>query len=130
MIVDSSAILAILLGEPEAGQFTDAILSAPCRMAAPTWFEIAMNVDKLNLPEASQRFDDLIAAAGITIMNFSPEHAQAARLAWRRYGRGRHPAKLNFGDCMVYAVAKVEHEPLLFKGDDFSQTDVEPALKD
>ena len=79
---------------------------------------------------ASRRFDEATRRLRIELMPFTPGHAELAREARRIYGRGRHPAKLNSGDCMAYGVAKAEGEPLLFKGKDFAQTDVEPALKD
>jgi ribonuclease VapC len=99
-------------------------------MPAPTWFEAALAVDIRGDDLASHRFDDAVRDLGIELTAFTPEHAESARKARRVYGRRQHPARLNFGDCMVYGVAKAEREPLLFKGDDFSQTDVEPALKD
>ena len=79
---------------------------------------------------AVSRFDDFPHDFGIEMIAFTLRHAEAARLGRRLYGRPRHPAGLNFGDCLVYGVAKVEHETLLFKGNDFAQTDIEPALKD
>ena len=131
MIVDASALLAVVLDEPDGRHFAEIIASAPrARMPAPTWFEAALAVDIRGDDLASHRFDDAVRDLGIELMAFTPEHAESARKARRVYGRRQHPARLNFGDCMVYGVAKAEREPLLFKGNDFSQTDIEPALKD
>jgi ribonuclease VapC len=131
VIVDASALLAVVLDEPDGRQFAEAIASAPrALMPAPTWFEAALTVDTNGDDRASRRFNDAVQTLGIEVIAFTREHAEHARDARRNYGRGQHPARLNFGDCMVYGVAKAEREPLLFKGDDFSQTDIEPALKD
>ena len=113
-------------------RFAVAIDDAPSAACLPpAWFEAALAIDTKGDDIASRRFDEAIdAGSGIELMPFTPEHAELAREARRIYGRGRHPAKLNFGDCMVYGVAKAEGEPLLFKGKDFAQTDIEPALKD
>ena len=89
-----------------------------------------MQVDGSGDEFAVNRFDDFIREFSIRIIPFTAEHARHARVGRRLYGRSRHPARLNFGDCMVYGVAKAEREPLLFKGNDFAQTDIEPALKD
>ena len=98
-------------------------------MPALTWFEATMRVDTLGDAYAVGRFDDFIRDFRIELLPFTPDHAREARRARLLFGRP-HPAQLNFGDCMVYGVAKHEREPLLFKGHDFSQTDIEPALKD
>ena len=89
-----------------------------------------MQVDAGGDEAATGRFDDFVRDFHLEIIPFTPEHARYARIGRRLYGRNRHPARLNFGDCLVYGVAKVEREPLLFKGNDFSQTDIEPALTD
>lgn len=123
MIVDAPALLAVVLDEPDARRF------ATARMPAPTWFEAALAIETKGDDIASRRFDEAIQRLRIELMSFTPEHAELAREARRIYGRGQHPAKLNFGDCMVYGVAKAEGEPLLFEGNDFAQTDIEPALK-
>lgn len=131
MIIDASALLAIALDEPDGPRFTEAILNAEQpRMPAVTWFEAALVVGARGDALAVARFDDINRDLGITLIDFTAEHAGLARAARRMYGRGRHPARLNFGDCMVYAVAKAGNEPLLFKGNDFTHTDIEPALKD
>jgi ribonuclease VapC len=131
MIVDASALLAVVLDEPEGQRFAEIIASAPkAKMPAPTWFEAALAIDARGDDLASYRFDDAVRVLGIELIAFTPQHAESARSARRMYGRGQHPARLNLGDCMVYGVAKAEGEPLLFKGHDFSLTDIESALKD
>jgi ribonuclease VapC len=131
VIVDASALLAVVLDEADGRRFAEIIAGAPhARMPAPTWFEAALAVDIRGDDLASRRFDDAVRSLRIELIAFTPEHAEHAREARRIYGRRRHPAQLNFGDCMVYGVAKAEREPLLFKGGDFSQTDIEPVLKD
>ena len=131
MIVDASAILAIALVEPEATRMLDAITRATRpRIPAPTWFEAAMVIDRRGDPEADRLFRLIAEKVRLEICPMTSAHAQEARRAWGAYGRARHRARLNFGDCMVYAVAKVDGERLLFKGDDFVHTDIEPALKD
>ena len=89
-----------------------------------------MVVDRRGDPVARSRFDEIVREVPIEIAAITAAHAASARQAWRDYSRGAHPAKLNFGDCLAYGFAKIEGEPLLFKGNDFSQTDIEPALKD
>jgi ribonuclease VapC len=131
VIIDASALLAVVLAEPDAPRYATAIANASeRRMPAAAWFEAAMQVDASGDEFAVNRFDDFIRDFRIRIVPFTAEHARHARVGRRLYGRNRHPARLNFGDCMVYGVAKAEREPLLFKGNDFSQTDIEPALKD
>ncbi len=131
MIVDASALLAVVLAEPDAPRYAAALAAAgELRMSSVTWFEAAMQVDAGGDEFAVNRFDDFVRDFGIRIIPFTAEHARHARVGRRLYGRNNHPARLNFGDCLVYGVAKAEREPLLFKGDDFSQTDIEPALKD
>jgi ribonuclease VapC len=131
VIIDVSALLAVVLAEPDAARYARSLAGAAApRMPSIAWFEAAMQVDAGGDAIAIHRFDDFIRDFGIRIVPFTAEHAHHARIARRLYGRGNHPARLNFGDCMVYGVAKAEQEPLLFKGNDFSQTDIEPALKD
>ncbi len=131
MIVDASALLAVVLAEPDAARYARALASAHNpRISSVTWFEAARQVDTAGDEVAVARFDDFMREFGIRIIAFTAEHARHARVGRRIYGRPAHPARLNFGDCLVYGVAKAEREPLLFKGNDFSQTDIEPALKD
>ena len=131
MIVDSSAVLAVIFGEPDAVRYSDAMAGAEaCRMAAPVWFEAAMVVEGRGGPAAALRLDDFRAEAGMELVPFTAEQARLAQQAWRRFGKGRHRAGLNYGDCLSYALAHARRERLLFKGDDFIHTDIEPALKD
>ncbi len=124
MIVDSSALVAILRDEPERDQFVELLAERPARMSAANWLEAAMVADGSRVA-AGDRLDRLVAAARITIEPVTEAHARAARLAFRRYGRGSgSPAGLSFGDCFAYALAATSGEPLLFKGDDFTHTDV------
>ncbi len=130
MIVDSSALLAVILNEEDEPRFAEAMIDAPqLRMSAANWVETAIVVDSHRSPAARIRFEDLVDALRLEIMPVTVEHAYRARAAHGDYGRGHHRARLNFGDCFAYALAKSRGEPLLFKGDDFARTDVEPALK-
>lgn len=128
MIIDTSAILAVLLGEPDAGRYEDAIAAAwPRRMSVVALLEAAMVVESRGGASAGQELDMLLEKSAVELVPVTPEHANAARRAWRRFGKGNHPAGLNFGDCFAYALAKTAGEPLLFKGEDFAQTDIEVA---
>lgn len=128
MIVDSSAVLAILSNEPEAAIFADKLAAAEvCRISAASLLESAIVIEARHGTAGGQKLDELVNAAQIHIEPVTSDQATIARQAYRTYGKGRHPAGLNFGDCFSYALAKSLGEPLLFKGDDFSQTDVSPA---
>ena len=128
MIIDTSALLAILLGEPDAGRYEDAIAAAwPRRMSAIALLEAAMVVESRGGAKAGHELDVLLEKAAVELVPVTSEHANAARRAWRRFGKGNHRASLNLGDCFAYALAKTTGEPLLFKGEDFNHTDVEPA---
>ena len=128
MIVDTSAILAILLGEPDAARYEHAIAAAwPRRMSAVALLEAAMVVESRGGPVAGRELDVLLEKAAIALEAVTPEHAAAARRAWRRFGKGNHPAGLNFGDCLAYALARTTGEPLLFKGADIARTDIASA---
>lgn len=121
MIVDSSAVIAVLRGEPEAAEFIDLMLAHPCRMSAASWLEAAMVADS----GGADLYDELIETARITVEDVTVAQAQAARRAFQRYGRGSgSPARLNYGDCLAYALSALSGEPLLFKGEDFIHTDV------
>lgn len=129
MIVDSSAILAILFNEPDAAAYATAIANASsCRISAANYVEAAVVVESQSPSVGGRQFDTFMRRAGITIEPVTEEHALLARQAYADFGKGRHPAGLNFGDCFSYALAKGLREPLLFKGNDFSQTDVDVAL--
>jgi ribonuclease VapC len=126
VIVDSSAILAILFNEPNAALYAMAIASASsCRISAANYVEAAVVVDSQSPAAGPRQFDAFMRRAGIVIEPVTEEHALVARQAYADFGKGRHPAGLNFGDCFSYALAMVSGEPLLFKGNDFSQTDVQ-----
>lgn len=132
MIVDSSALLAILFREPDRELYLRALAGAVNpRISAVNYVEAAVRVDMGGNPIASDAFDDLVREAAIAIEPVTVEQAQLARRAYRAYGRGSgSPARLNFGDCFAYALAKAAREPLLFKGNDFVHTDAEAALTD
>jgi ribonuclease VapC len=130
MIVDTSALVAIIKREPEQAAFS-AILEAEkdLKISTATYFEASIVLDGLRQPEISRAFDDLIDRAQIEVEPVTAEQAQIARQAYRDYGRGSgHPANLNFGDCFSYALARAKREPILFKGDDFGHTDLRSAL--
>jgi ribonuclease VapC len=131
VIVDTSALLAILRDEPEAAACARAIESVPVRRtSAANFLEAAIVIDGSRDPIVSRRFDDLIREARLLIEPVTEAQARTAREAYRDFGKGSgHPAKLNFGDCFAYALAKATGEPLLFKGDDFTHTDLAAALK-
>ena len=125
MVVDSSALIAILLGESEAPALARLILKAPgACISAVSVLETGIVAATLRGTDGVQCVDDLIADAGIEIIPFDAEQAVIARSAFERFGRGRHPARLNFGDCAAYALAASRAEPLLFKGGDFALTDI------
>ena len=129
MIVDSSAIIAILNAEADAEVFADAIANTPhCLMSAANYLEAAVVIDRQRGAEAGRQFDALIARAAIKIEPVTREQADIARQAYLDFGKGKHPASLNFGDCFAYALARSLHLPLLFKGSDFSLTDIKPAI--
>ena len=130
MILDSSALIAILHNESDAKRFADKIEDASVRrISAATFVETAAVVDGSRNPVLSRRFDDLLRDADIKIEPVTEVQARIARDAYRDYGRGSgHPAKLNFGDCFAYALARDTGEPLLFKGADFSHTDIGAAV--
>ena len=128
MILDSSAIVAILRTEPEASAFLESIESAgECRVSAASYVEAAIVIEKAGDAFASRRFDDFFRASGIVVEPVTVPQAEIARHAYRDFGKGRHKAGLNFGDCFAYALAKDRDEALLFKGHDFRHTDVEVA---
>jgi ribonuclease VapC len=128
MVIDTSAIVAIALNEPEAPSFEQRIADDPVRLiSAATVLEAAMVIEtRLGEPGGSE-LDLWLHKADVEIVAVEAEHADQARRAWRRYGKGRHPASLNFGDCFSYALAALTGEPLLYKGNDFSQTDMQAA---
>ena len=129
IVVDSSALIAIYLDEPEKAAFALTIVSAdgPC-IGAPNFLEASMIAETRNGEAGCRELDRIVASLGLQIASFEAAHIQAAREAFRRYGKGRHRAGLNFGDCCAYALAKALEMPLLFKGNDFALTDLKRAL--
>jgi ribonuclease VapC len=131
VIVDTSALIAILRDEPEAPACATAIEAAPRRrISAANFVEAAIVIDASRDPVASRRFEDLVREAQLVVEPVTEAQARIARDAYRDFGKGSgHPARLNFGDCFAYALARATGEPLLFKGDDFVHTDIAPALR-
>jgi ribonuclease VapC len=128
MIVDSSALIAVLQYEPEALRLTTAIAESPrCRLPASCLLETSILLIGRRTEDAVRDLDLYLARSRMEITPFTESQALVARDAYRRYGKGRHPAQLNFGDCMAYALAKETGEELLFKGTDFDKTDVAVA---
>jgi ribonuclease VapC len=125
MVIDTSALVAILQGEPERRAFIEAIDGADSRrMSVATFVEISMVVETRHGAEGLRDLDRFITRAGIELLPVDTEQGQMARVAFSRFGKGRHRAGLNYGDCFSYALAMVLGEPLLFKGDDFVHSDV------
>jgi ribonuclease VapC len=128
MVLDTSALLAILFDEPERRSFTEAIEAAARRLlSAANFVEASLVLESRHGAEGVRALDRLLATAGVEIMAVDTAQAHAAREAFRAFGKGRHPAGLNFGDCFAYALSKGLTEPLLFKGGDFSLTDLQRA---
>lgn len=129
MIADTSALVAILLGEPEEDLFAELLATGPSSMSAANWLEAAMVAEGRGPRPLSAEFDRLVEDLGLEIEPVTHQQAKVARLAFRRYGRGSgSPARLNFGDCFAYALSSVTGEALLFKGDGFAHTDVLRAV--
>ena len=130
MVIDTSVLVAVILGEPDA----EAVLSllqanaGDLQLSAANLVEAGIVVEARQGPEAASDLRILVERLGIEIAPLDPGQAQVALAGWRRFGKGRHPAGLNFGDCFAYALAKATNAPLLFKGSDFAQTDVVSAL--
>ncbi|WP_158044759.1 type II toxin-antitoxin system VapC family toxin [Skermanella pratensis] len=125
MVIDTSAILAVLLGEPEAARISEEIgLGTPRLLSAANLLEASMVIETRKGEAAGRELDLFLYRARIEIVPVDQEQAEIARIAWRKYGKGRHPAGLNYGDCFAYALAKTRNAPLLFKGNDFSKTDI------
>ena len=128
MIVDASAALAILFDEPDAESYERAIAGVSvCRMSAASFLEAAIVLEIRGATAAGYELDFFLEKGRIELVPVTPGQAQAARRAWRRFGKGNHPAGLNLGDCFAYALAEATREPLLFKGRDFTLTDIEAA---
>jgi ribonuclease VapC len=130
MVIDSSALIALLLAEPEAEQFVAAIAGAPSRLiSAASYLETAIVMLARSGPDAQDKVDRLLAELSVTIVPFARDQAILGIIAYRQYGKGSgHSADLNFGDCFTYALAKLTGEPVLFKGNDFALTDIGLAV--
>ncbi|MBU2644576.1 MAG: type II toxin-antitoxin system VapC family toxin [bacterium] len=125
MVIDTSAIIAVLLGEPEARQIAAAINNDPKRvMSSFSLLEAGIVIEAKKGEFGGRELDLLLHRCQIEVIGFTSEQSELARVCWRRFGKGRHPAALNIGDCCSYALSKIADEPLLFKGDDFSKTDL------
>jgi len=129
MVVDTSALIAILFGEPETESFVQALVNDPKKMiSAFNVLESAIVVEAKKGEAGGRELDLLVHRARIEIIALNGDQVELALAAWRKYGKGNHPAGLNIGDCCAYALAKYSGEPLLFKGRDFSQTDIRPVI--
>ena len=127
-MIDSSALVAMLQDEPERAAFVAKIAADPVRLlSAANYLEVAIVIDDRFGAAGARDMKLLLVEAAIRIMPVTVEHAELARTAYRRFGRGNHPARLNFGDCFAYACARHFDVPLMFKGSDFPQTDIERA---
>ena len=130
MTIDASAVLAILQGEPERDRFLDCVGAAGhCKISAMSVLEASLILERRRGVDACADLDQFLREADIAIVPFDEPQIEWARMAFRRYGKGRHPAGLNFGDCAAYALSRSSGEPLLFKGTDFTKTDVSPAVE-
>ena len=125
MVIDTSAAIAILLAEPEADRFCEAIAEAPTRlMSAVSRVETGILIEARKGVGGRESLEALLEQSGISVVDFTAADADRALHGWRRYGKGNHPARLNFADCCVYALCKATGEPLLFNGEDFPRTDL------
>jgi len=131
MVVDTSAVMAILLGEPETESFVRALADDPKRMiSAFNALESAIVIEAKKGEAGGRELDLFMHRARIEVIALNSDQVELALRVWRKYGKGNHHAGLNIGDCCAYALAKYSGEPLLFKGKDFSQTDIRPVLNE
>ena len=129
MILDTSALVAVLFREPEADLYIQLIHDADrCLISAGSYLELSIVLERQASPEADRQCEMFFRRAGITVEPFTVEQAHIARQAFHDFGKGHHAAGLNFGDCFAYALSKVTGEALLYKGDDFERTDIVSAL--
>lgn len=125
MVIDTSAFVAIFFGERERAEFLRVITSSEKRLvSAANILETGMVLEARQGEAAGREFDLFVVRAGIQVIPVDADQVDLARAAWRKYGKGRHPAALNFGDCFAYGLAKITGEPLLAKGTDFGMTDI------
>jgi ribonuclease VapC len=128
MILDTSALVAVLYGEPEARDFVERIRAADvCRISVANHVELSMVVESQLGPNGTRQADAFLRRAGVVVEPVTIEQGDLARQAFLDFGKGRHKAALNFGDCFAYALARATGEALLFKGDDFALTDIRRA---
>ena len=131
MVINSSALVAVLLGEPAAAAMAAAIAAgSPRLLSAANLLETSIVIENRKGEVGGRELDLLLYRSGIEVVAFDPEQAEIARVAWRRFGKGRHPAGLNYGDCFACALAKQRRLPLLFRGSNFAQTDIEAVQVD
>jgi ribonuclease VapC len=129
VVIDTSAMIALLLNEANAVSIAQAIESGSLRLlSAANFLEASIVIESRKGETGGRELDLLLYRAAIEVVAVDQDQAEVARLAWRRFGKGRHPAGLNYGDCFAYALAKTRRLPLLFDGDDFSQTDIEAVV--
>ena len=129
MVIDTSALIAMLSDEPEAADLEAAVEADPVRlMSTASFLETAIVIESRYGEPGGRELDLWLHRAAVDLVSLSVEHAETARLAYRKFGKGRHAAGLNFGDCFAYALARVSGEPLLFKGNDFTRTDIVPVI--
>lgn len=128
-VVDSSVLVAVVLGEDDAGSYTASLRSTPVSVSTVSVVESCMVVEARQGPEAGRDLAELMRELAVAVVPVDQRQADLAIRAWRRFGKGRHPASLNLGDCFSYALAEALGEPLLFKGDDFTQTDIRSAQR-
>ena len=128
VILDSSVLIAILLDEPEADAFIQTVETVPCSLSTFTLFEASTVLLGRSGSDLVAKLDQLIARAKVEVVAYDREHAELSRTAYQRFGKGYHPAALNLGDCVSYALAKSLDAPLLFKGGDFALTDIRSAI--
>lgn len=128
-MIDTSALMSIVLPEPDYGRFRDALAAAPyTAISAATWLESALVATARLGVQGRTHLDQILATIGTEIVAVDAAQAEVAYDGWQRFGKGRHAAGLNFGDCFSYALARLRNEPLLFKGGDFAKTDIVPAI--
>jgi ribonuclease VapC len=127
MILDTSALVAILYREPEADRYIEIVHDNRCLISAANFVELSLVIESQTGEEGLRQCDMFFRRAGIVIEPFTEDQAYIARQAFHDFGKGRHPAALNFGDCFAYALARFTGEPLLFKGEDFKKTDIVAA---
>lgn len=129
MVIDTSAVVAILLGEPDGQAYSDAIGSGDLKlMSALNVLEASMVIEGRKGVAGAERLEAFLIEAEVQVVAFDAVQSRVARAAWRRFGKGNHPASLNLADCCAYALAIVSGEPLLYKGNDFVKTGVRSAL--